>query len=92
MAAGAYTVVAADAGKLKWITAATTVTLPANVLAPGQRVDFCCAGGIGTFVVGSGATWNPAPTPSAVGRAVGSFVTAMTVFNATQWALTGDLA
>ena len=37
----------------------------------GQRVDFVCQGGIVTFALGGGASWDVAPTPSAVSRAVG---------------------
>jgi len=87
----AYSVVAGDAGKLKRLTGTATVTLPSAVLAAGQRVDFVCIGGAATFVLGSGATWDIPPTPSAVARATGSFVTAIKM-GATTWALTGDLA
>ena len=86
-----YAVVAADAGKLKRHTAACTVTLPSGELAAGQRVDFVCQAGIVTFALGSGATWDVAPTPSPVGRSVGSMMTAIKM-GATTWALTGDLA
>ena len=91
-AAGAtYSVVAADAGKLKSLTGTATVTLPSAGPTVGQRVDFVCVGGAATFTLGGGATWAVAPTPSAVARAVGSFVTAIKM-GATTWALTGDLA
>lgn len=86
-----YTVVAADAGKLKSMTGTATVTLPSAGPTAGQRVDFVCVGGAATFTLGGGASWHVAPTPSAVARAVGSFVTAVKVGAAT-WALTGDLA
>ena len=87
-----YTIVAADAGKLKRLTfaGAITVTLPAAGVATGQRVDFACIGGVATFVL-SGATWDVNPTPSAVARSIGSFVTAIKM-GATTWALVGDLA
>jgi len=84
-------VVAADAGKLKRMAVTATVTLPSGGPTTGQRVDFVCIGGVSTFVLGSGATWDVAPTPSAVARAAGSFVTAIKM-GATAWALTGDLA
>ena len=92
VAAATYTIVAADAGKLKRLTfaGAITVTLPAAGVSTGQRVDFACIGGVATFVL-SGATWDVAPTPSAVARSVGSFVTAIKT-GATTWALVGDLA
>jgi hypothetical protein len=90
-AGAAYSVVAADAGKLKRLTGTATVTLPSAGPAVGQRVDFVCVGGAATFVLGGGATWDVAPTPSAVARSVGSFVTAVKM-GATTWALTGDLA
>jgi uncharacterized protein YaiE (UPF0345 family) len=86
-----YTVVAADANKIKSMTGTATVTLPSGELAVGERVDFVCVGGPATFTLGAGATWHVAPTPSAVARAVGSFVTAVKM-GATTWALTGDLA
>ena len=86
-----YSVVAGDAGKLKSLTGTATVTLPSAVLSAGQRVDFVCVGGAATFALGGGATWAVAPTPSAVGRAIGSFITAIKM-GATTWALTGDLA
>ena len=87
-----YTIVAADAGKLKRLTfaGAITITLPAAGVSTGQRVDFMCKGGVATFVL-SGATWDVNPTPSAVARAVGSWVTAYKT-GATTWALVGDLA
>jgi hypothetical protein len=86
-----YTILAADAGKLKRLTGAScTVTLPAAGVSTGQRVDFVCIGGVATFVL-SGATWDVAPTPSAVARAIGSWVTAYKT-GATTWALAGDLA
>ena len=87
----AVTVTAADAGKLKRLTGTATVTLPSAGPAAGQRVDFVCVGGAATFTLGGGAAWDVAPTPSAVARAAGSFVTAVKV-GATTWALTGDLA
>lgn len=90
VAGATYTVVAADAGKLKRLAVTATVTLPSAGPTAGQRVDFACAG-VGTFVLGSGATWDIAPTPSAVARAVGSYVTAVKMGAAT-WSLTGDLA
>lgn len=90
-AGAAYSVVAGDAGKLKRLTGTATVTLPSAVLSVGQRVDFVCIGGAATFALGSGATWDVAPTPSAVARAIGSFATAIKM-GATTWALTGDLA
>ena len=82
---------AADAGKLKRLTGTATVTLPSGGPVTAQRVDFVCIGGPATFVLGSGASWDVAPTPSAVARSVGSFVTAVKMGAAT-WALTGDLA
>ena len=91
VAAAAYTVAGADAGKLKRLTVTATVTLPSAGPTPGQRVDFVCVGGAATFILGAGATWDVAPTPSAVARAVGSFVTAVKM-GATTWAITGDLA
>ena len=90
LSTGTYTVVAADAGKLKRVTVTCTVTLPAAGVSTGQRVDFACISGITTFVL-SGATWDVTPTPSAVARALGSFVTAIKT-GGTTWALTGDLA
>ena len=86
-----YTIVTGDAGKLKSLTGTATVTLPSAGPAAGQRVDFVCVGGAATFTLGGGATWHVAPTPSAVARAIGSFVTAVKM-GATTWALTGDLA
>jgi hypothetical protein len=86
-----YSVVAGDTGKIKRLTGTATVTLPSAGLAIGERVDFVCIGGPATFALGSGATWDVAPTPSAVARAIGSFVTAIKM-GATTWALTGDLA
>jgi hypothetical protein len=86
-----YSVVAADAGKLKSMSGTATVTLPSAGISTGQRVDFVCVGGPATFALGSGATWHVAPTPSAVARAIGSFVTAIKM-GATTWALTGDMA
>jgi hypothetical protein len=91
VAAGTYTVDAADAGKLKRMAVTATVTLPSAGPTTGQRVDFVCIGGVTTFVLGGGATWDVAPTPSAVARAVGSMATAVKM-GATTWALTGDLA
>ena len=91
VSATTYTIVAADAGKLKRLTGAScTVTLPAAGVSTGQRVDFVCVGGIATFVL-SGATWDVTPTPSAVARAVGSFATAIKT-GGTTWCLVGDLA
>ena len=86
-----YSVVAADSGKLKSMTGTATVTLPSGGLATGERVDFVCVGGPATFALGGGATWHVSPTPSAVARAIGSWVTAIKM-GATTWALTGDLA
>ena len=91
-AGAAYTAVAADVGKLKRLTGTATVTLPSSGgIVFGQRVDFVCVGGPATFILGSGATWDVPPTPSAVARAIGSFVTAIKI-GAVSWALTGDLA
>lgn len=90
VAATTYTVVAADTGKIKRLTATCTVTLPAAGLSTGQRVDFVSIGGPATFAL-SGSTWDVNPTPSAVARAVGSVVTAVKM-GATTWMLTGDLA
>jgi hypothetical protein len=90
-AGATYTVVAADAGVLIRLTGTATITLPSGALVVGQRVDFVCIGGPATFALGGGATWDVAPTPSAVARAIGSFVTAIKM-GATTWALTGDLA
>jgi hypothetical protein len=84
-------VIAGDSGKLKRLTGTATVTLPSAVLTTGQRVDFVCIGGAATFVLGGGATWDVTPTPSAVARAIGSFISAVKM-GATAWALTGDLA
>jgi len=89
-AGAAYTIVAADAGKLKLLTGTATVTLPAAGISTGQRVDFACIGGPATFVL-SGATWSVPPTPSTVARAIGSFATAIKT-GATTWCLVGDLA
>ena len=86
-----YSVVAADSNKLKRMTGTATITLPSAGLATGERVDFVCIGGPATFTLGGGATWDVAPTPSAVARAIGSWVTAVKM-GATTWALTGDLA
>jgi len=86
-----YSVVAGDAGKLKRVAVAATITLPSDVLSAGAYVDFVCIGGVATFVLGSGATWDVPPTPTAVARTLGSFVTAIKM-GATTWALTGDLA
>jgi hypothetical protein len=87
-----YTVALGDAGKLKTLAgAAPAITLPSGGPTPGQRVDFVCIGTPATFVLGSGATWEVPPTPSAVARATGSFVSAVKIGAAT-WALTGDLA
>lgn len=86
-----YTVAAADAGKLVRLTGTATVTLPSAGPTVGQRVDFVSIGGAATFTLGGGATWDVTPTPSAVARAVGSFVSAVKM-GATTWALTGDLA
>lgn len=91
VSATTYTIVAGDAGKLKRLTGTScTVTLPATGVSTGQRVDFACVGGVATFVL-SGATWDVNPSPSAVARAVGSWVTAMKM-GASSWALAGDLA
>ena len=86
-----YTVGSTDASKIKRLAATATITLPSAGLALGQRVDFVCVGGPATFALGGGATWDVAPTPSAVARAIGSVVTAIKM-TATAWALTGDLA
>ena len=67
------------------------ITLPSAGPTAGQRVDFVCVGGAATFTLGAGATWHVNPTPSAVARAVGSFVSAVKM-GATTWAITGDLA
>lgn len=91
VATATYTIVAADAGKLKRCTQATTVTLPSAGLSTGQRVDFACIVGVSTFVLGSGATWDVTPTPSVTARSAGSFVSAIKM-GATTWALVGDLA
>ena len=84
-----YSIVAADSGKLTRLTATATITLPSGALATGERVDFVCVGGPATFALGSGASWDVSPTPSAVARATGSFITAVKM-GATTWALTGD--
>lgn len=86
-----YTVALADASKIKRLTGTATVTLPSTGPAVGERVDFVCVGGPATFALGAGATWDVAPTPSAVARAVGSMVTAVKM-TTSAWALTGDLA
>jgi hypothetical protein len=86
-----YTVVTADANKIKRLAATATITLPSAGPALGERVDFVCVGGAATFTLGGGATWDVNPTPSAVARAVGSVVTAVKM-TATAWMLTGDLA
>ena len=88
----AYTVVAADAGKLIRLTglALNTITLPAAGPTVGQRIDFVCINGQATFVLEAGATWDVPPTPSVTARAIGSFVTAIKM-GAASWALTGDL-
>jgi hypothetical protein len=86
----AYNVGANDAGKLKRLTSVSTITLPADVLTIGQRVDFVCVGGPASFVLGGGATWDVAPTPSTNARTTGSFVSAIKMA-ATAWALAGDL-
>jgi hypothetical protein len=86
-----YTVASADAGKIKRLAATATVTLPSGGPTTGQRVDFVCVGGPATFALGAGATWDVAPTPSAVARAIGSVVSAVKM-GATTWMLTGDLA
>jgi hypothetical protein len=91
VAATTYTVVAADANKIKRLAATATITLPSAGPAVGERVDFICVGGPATFTLDGGATWDVAPTPSAVARAIGSVVTAIKM-GATSWALTGDLA
>lgn len=91
VAGATYTVTAGDAGKLKSLSVTATVTLPSAGPTAGQRVDFVCVGGAATFILGAGATWHVAPTPSAVARAAGSMVSAVKVGAAT-WALTGDLA
>jgi hypothetical protein len=91
VSAGTYSVVAADAGKLKRLTVACTITLPSGGISVGQFVDFVCITGVSNFVLGSSATWDVPPTPTTVARAVGSFVTALKM-SATAWALTGDLA
>lgn len=89
-AAYPYTVVAADAGKLRRVTAATTFTLPSAGPAVGQRVDYLCVGGIASFVLGAGATWDALPVSTSA-RAIGSLVTVIKT-GATTWALVGDLA
>jgi hypothetical protein len=86
-----YTVVTADANKIKRLAATATITLPSAGPGVGERVDFVCVGGPATFTLGGGATWDVNPTPSAVARAVGSVVTAVKM-TATAWMLTGDLA
>jgi len=87
-----YTLVAADAGVLKRLTGAgQVITLPPAVLSAGQRVDFVCIGGVASFVLGGGATWDVAPTPTNVARTTGSFVSAVCM-SGVSWALTGDLA
>jgi hypothetical protein len=90
VSATTYTVVAGDSNKIKRLTATCTVTLPAAGISTGQRVDFVSIGGPATFAL-SGSTWDVAPTPSAVARAIGSVVSAVKM-GATTWMLTGDLA
>ena len=90
MPGATYNVGSGDAGKLKKLTSVSTITLPSAVLEIGQRVDFVCVGGPATFVLGSGATWDVAPTPSTNARTTGSFVSAIKMA-ATAWALAGDL-
>jgi hypothetical protein len=86
-----YTIAATDAGVLTRLTGTATITLPSGGLGTGQRSDFVCIGGPATFVLGSGATWDVAPTPSTVARETGSVVTAVKT-GATTWVLVGDLA
>jgi hypothetical protein len=86
----AYSVTAGDAGKLKRVTVSSTITLPSAVFSIGQHVDFVRISTGLVFALGSGATWDVPPTPSATARAAGSFVTAIKM-SATAWALTGDL-
>lgn len=90
-AGSTYSVVNGDSGTLIRLTGTATITLPSAVLSTGQRVDFVSIGGPATFSLGGGATWDVTPTPSAVARAIGSFVTAIKM-GASTWALTGDLA
>jgi hypothetical protein len=86
-----YSVAPTDSDKIKRMTGIATVTLPYGALATGQHVDFVSIGAPVTFVLGSGATWDIPPTPSAVSRAIGSVVSAIKT-GGTNWILTGDLA
>lgn len=92
VSAVAYTIVAADAGKIKRLTNATpTITLPAGGITAGQFVEFVCIAGQATFALDTGATWDVSPTPGNKARAIGSFVTVLKM-SATAWALKGDLS
>lgn len=88
----AYTLVAADAGKVVTRTSASTstTTVPASVFSAGQRVDVIRTGtGSLTFVAGAGMTLNG--TPSLVARAQWSAVSVL-FLSATQAVLVGDMA
>jgi hypothetical protein len=88
----AYTVVAADSGKLKRCTSATavTVTLPAGV-AVGTRVDFAqAAAGQVTFTAGAGASINA--SGGRVKTGAQHAVVSAEVVAAGTWLLVGERA
>lgn len=90
-----YTPVASDVGKLVTLTnaAAITVILPADAdldVPIGSRIDYGVFGeGMATFVAGTGATVEAAP--SAISRAQYSAISALKRAVNTWWVL-GDLA
>lgn len=88
----AYTLVAADAGKVVTASNASpkTITVPASVFTAGQRVDVIVTGaGAATLTAGGGMTLNG--TPSLVTRAQWSAVTVL-FLSATSAVVVGDLA
>ena len=91
---GAYTLVAADAGKMvkMTVTTAADLTVPANVFTAGQRVDIADRGTARvTVVAGSGMTVNPPAGGSLVME--GQYAYASLVFlSATEADLVGLVA
>lgn len=87
----AYTLVAADAGKLVTLAnaAPVTLTIPSATFAAGQRIDCLVLGAGMVTVVGSGVT--VAGTPSLVSRAQYSALTVV-MLSASSAVVVGDLA
>lgn len=88
----AYTLAAADAGKLVTLTnaAAITLTVPTGALTVGQRVD-CVVAGAGMVTVVGGAGMTVTGTPSLVSRAQWSAFTVVAL-SASACVVIGDLA